>query len=165
MIRYEQFHLAVGLALVVLYWVAFGFLLVEISDLIAPLSDENALEVTAVPENSDAPAAQKTSSSFKIAVASMILLVMQTAITGAIMAGWSRAKVGTTGMQAIGLAFVALIVMAGKFVYSLPVLVLAIVGIVKARRPNNKPLTRNREGLWINIVCMVLSEVQMFLWW
>ena len=166
MIRYVQFDLAVNLALVVLYWVAFGFLLVEISSLIDRSQDSNDSEKTdgsalALP---NADVSQKISPSFKIAVANMIVLVLQTAINFCIHLAWSENSSGS-GEHAIGMAFVMLLLMAAKFVFSLPVLVPAIVGIVTACRSKNKPLRHNQKGLRINIICLVICEVEVFLWW
>ncbi len=159
-IRYGQFHLAVDLAIDSLYWVAFGFLLADISKLsdtpkeAAPL--ENELQGT--------NGKLKTSPSFKIAVACMVLLVFQTALNYCAVSVWNENNYAT-GMQAIGLAFLFFILVAAKFFFFLPVLILAIVGIVKARRSKNKPLARNGAGLKINIACLAVGVLETFLWW
>ena len=160
MIKYEQFQLAINLFLDALYWVAFGFLLVEISEAI-DLKKESAPLENSLSDEADKG---KTSPSFKIAVAVLILLVLQSAFNFYIHLWWNENNNGT-GMQAIGLVFLALFLVAIKFVFSLPLLITAIVGIVKASRPKNKALKRNSKGLAINIACLVISEAQVFLWW
>lgn len=167
MIRYVQFDLAVNLALVVLYWVAFGFLLVEISSLIDRSQDSNDSEKTdgsalALP---NADVSQKISPSFKIAVANMIVLVLQTVLNYYIYLYWEKISDGTTGMQAIGLAFLFIMLLAFKFMLSLPVLILSIIGIIQSNRKQNKSERYNRKALFINIICLVICEVEVFLWW
>ena len=159
LIRYGQFQLAVNLALDVLYWIAFGFLLVELSDLIEPLA-ANAAERG----ESAASGGQKVSASFKIAVASMLLLALQTALNACLWRAWREIR-SDSGEHAVGVAFVALLLLAAKFLCSLPVLIPAIVGIVKACRQKNKALRYNRQGLWINSACLLASLAQVFLWW
>ena len=159
-IRYEQFHLAVDLAIDALYWLAFGFLLADISKLSDTPKEASSLEN----ELQDTNGKQKTSPSFKIAVACMVLLVFQTALNYCAVSVWNENNYAT-GMQAIGLAFLFFILVAAKILFFLPVLILAIVGIVKARRSKNKPLTRNGAGLKINIACLAAGALETFFWW
>lgn len=159
-IRYGQFHLAVDLAIDALYWTAFGFLLADISKLSDTPKEAASLEN----ELLDTSDKQKTSPSFKIAIASAVLLVFQTALNYCAVSVWNENNYAT-GMQAIGLAFLFFILVAAKILFFLPVLILAIVGIIKARRSKNKPLARNGAGLKINAACLAVGVLETFFWW
>ena len=154
MICYEQYGLAVDLAIDIFYWVSYGVLLAGISAKVNP--SESEIDLT---ENG-----KKTSASFKIAVANMIFLAVLTALNYVIYLGFEENKKGT-GEHAIGMAFVALILIAAKFVFSLPNLILSVVGIVKSRAPVDKARKHSKYGLWINIACLVICEAEVFLWW
>ena len=160
-IRYEQFHLAVDLAIDALYWTAFGFLLADISKLSNPPKEASSLEN----ELQDTSGKQKTSPSFKIAVACMVLLVFQTALNYCAVSVWNENNTNATGMQAIGLAFLFFILVAAKILFFLPVLIPPIVGIVKATLSKNKPLKRNGAGLKTNIACLAVGVLETFFWW
>ena len=159
-IRYEQFQLVLDLAIDALYWVAFGFLLADISKLSDTPKEASSLEN----ELLDTSGKQKTSPSFKIAVACMVLLVFQTALNYCAVSVWNENNYAT-GMQAIGLAFLFFILVAAKILFFLPVLIPAIVGIVKATLSKNKPLTKNGIGLKINVACLAVGALETFFWW
>lgn len=159
-IRYGQFQLAVDLAIDALYWLAFGFLLADISK----LSDTSKEAASLENELLDTRGKQKTSPSFKIAIACALLLVFQTALNYCAVSVWNENNYAT-GMQAIGLAFLFFILVAAKILFFLPVLIPAIVGIVKATLSKNKPLARNGAGLKINIACLAVGVLETFLWW
>ena len=95
----------------------------------------------------------------------MIVLVLQTVLNYYIYLYWEKISDGTTGMQAIGLAFLFIMLLAFKFMLSLPVLILSIIGIIQSNRKQNKSERYNRKALFINIICLVICEVEVFLWW
>ena len=94
-----------------------------------------------------------------------LLLVFQTALNYCAVSVWNENNTNATGMQAIGLAFLFFILVAAKILFFLPVLIPAIVGIVKATLSKNKPLKRNDAGLKINIACLAVGVLETFFWW
>ena len=157
MIRYQMYYLAVDLILNILYWISYAFLLKDISNRLYLLPEtENE-----IPE---AEKKNKTSPSFKISIANMIILTFETVLNFFIYLAFEDNK-GGTGEQAIGMAIVVLFLIVVKFIFSLPTLVLSIIGIVKGKQQKNKDMKLNQKGLTINIVCLVICELQVWIWW
>lgn len=155
-IRYEMYYLAIDFAITVLYWISYAILLADISNRLNPVPEEKEL--------SGDELQLKTSASFKISIANMICLILQTGLNSCIVLAFEKNK-GGTGEQAIGMAIVGLILIAIKFLISLPVLILSIVGIVKSRQQKSRLMKNNHRGFVINVICLVISELQVFLWW
>ena len=156
-IRYQMYYLAADLILNVLYWISFAFLLKDISNrwnLVPETENE-------IPESEKK---NKTSPSFKISIANMIVLTFETVLNFFIYLGYEDIK-GGTGEHALGMVFVAFFLIVAKFIFSLPTLVLSIIGIVKGKQQKNKEMKLNQNGLTINIVCLVICELQVWLWW
>ena len=154
MIRYGQYDLSLDLAIDIFYWISYGIFLADISKRMNPSESEIDMN-----EN-----IREISASFKIAVANMICLAALTVLNFFIYLAFEENKNGT-GEHAIGMAVLVLILMAVKFIFSLPNLILSIVGIVKSRAPTEKGRKHSRCGLWINIACLVICEAEVFLWW
>jgi len=144
-IQYEQIQFLLDLIPKILYWIAFGFLLAENKD----LSQKNESNV---------------SISFKLAIANLIVLVLQTGCNGFISNAWED-NLNCTGEHALGAAFVAILLIAIKIILALPVFILSLIGIFKAIRKKNKIRRNNQKGLAIHIACLVISGLQVFFWW
>ena len=157
MIRYQMYYLAADLILNVLYWISFAFLLKDISNR-WNLVPETEKEIPEIEKKN------KISPSFKISIANMIVLAFQTVLNFFIYHGYEDIK-GGTGEHALGMVFVAFFLIIAKFIFSLPTLVLSIIGIVKGNQQKNKDMKLNQKGLTINIVCLVICELQVWLWW
>lgn len=157
MIRYQMYYLAADLILNILYWISFAFLLKDISNR-WNLVPETEKEIPEIEKKN------KISPSFKISIANMIVLAFQTVLNFFIYHGYEDIK-GGTGEHALGMVFVAFFLIIAKFIFSLPTLVLSIIGIVKGNQQKNKDMKLNQKGLTINIVCLVICELQVWLWW
>ena len=156
-IRYQMYYLAADLILNILYWISFAFLLKDISNrwnLVPETENE-------IPESEKK---NKTSPSFKISIANMIILTFETVLNYFIYLAFEDNK-GGSGEHAIGMAFVVLFLIVVKFIFSLPTLILSIIGIVKGKQQKNKEMKLNQKGLTINIVCLVICELQVCFWW
>ena len=94
----------------------------------------------------------------------MIILTFETVLNFFIYLAFEDNE-GGTGEQAIGMAIVVLFLIVVKFIFSLPTLVLSIIGIVKGKQQKNKDMKLNQKGLTINIVCLVICELQVWIWW
>lgn len=149
-IRYQMYYLAADLILNILYWISYAFLLKDIS---------NRLHLLPETEKKN-----KTSPSFKISIANMIVLTFETVLNFFIYLAFEDNK-GGSGEHAIGMAFVALFLIGVKMIFSLPTLILSIIGILKGKQQKNKDMKLNQKGLTINIVCLVICELQVWLWW
>ena len=162
---YKFFNLVPSLALRVGYWAAFGCLLFEIRSQMDSLQNgENAENSeTAGAKIAESDAGKKLAPSFKIAIASIILFVLQSAFDCVLLQFLGNEISGTVGMQAIGTAFLYFLAIALRAVYSLPLTVLAIVGIVKGVRAKNAPFRRLKCGIRINAVLLALSALGMAL--
>ena len=162
---YRFFELIPHLALQIGYWAAFGGLLFEIRSQMNSLRNcenaENAEMADAKIAESDA--GKKLAPSFKIAVASIILFALQSAFDCVLLQFLGNEISGTVGMQAIGTAVLYFLALALRAVYSLPLTVLAIVGIVKGVRAKNAPFRRLKCGIRINAVLLALSALGMAL--
>ena len=153
----EMYYLAVDLILDTIYWISYAYLLKDISNRLHLLPEtENE-----IPESEKK---NKTSPSFKISIANMIILTFETVLNFFIYLAFEENK-GGSGEHAIGMAFVALFLIGVKMIFSLPTLVLSIIGIVKGNQQKNKEMKLNQNGLTINIVCLVICELQVWLWW
>jgi len=152
--NYEQYELTVSLGIIILYWVAYGFLLSEIS---------KRIKATEVLEDTANSAEPKLAPSYKISIVNRIILVIQTLFDFAIFLGIQGQK-GTSGEHALGAAFVVLLLIFIKLIISIPVLILSIVGIIKAHRDKDKNYEKNDKAKTINIACLVISQLQVWLW-
>ena len=162
---YKFFNLVPSLALRVGYWAAFGCLLFEIRSQMNSLQNgENAENSeTADAKIAESGAGKKLAASFKIAIASIILFVLQSAFDCVLLQFLGNEISGTVGMQAIGTAVLYFLALALRAAYSLPLTVLAIVGIVKGVRAKNAPFRRLKCGIRINAVLLALSALGMAL--
>jgi uncharacterized Tic20 family protein len=152
-----MYYLAVDLILDTIYWISYACLLKDISNrwnLVPETENE-------IPESEKK---NKTSPSFKISIANMIILTFETVLNFFIYLAFENNK-GGSGEHAIGMAIVALFLIGVKMIFSLPTLVLSIIGIVKGNQQKNKEMKLNQNGLTINIVCLVICELQVWLWW
>ena len=138
----------------------YDILLVEISNLITQGIAKSA-EISAVDKDVDK---EITSPSYKISIASRILLAVQTAFSVLVFIVLQEQK-DVSGEHAMGAAFVIIIMILVRIVISLPTVVLSIVGIVKGKQNINKELKYNQTGFKWNIACLVISELQVFLVW
>ena len=152
-----MYYLAANLILNVLYWISYAFLLKDISNRLHPLPEKE----NEIPESEKK---NKTSPSFKISIANMIILTFETVLNYFIYLGYEDIK-GGTGEHALGMVFVAFFLIVAKFIFSLPTLILSIIGIVKGNQQKNKEMKLNQNGLTINIACLVICELQVWLWW
>ena len=159
-LKYQMYSLCVDLAITIFYWVVYDILLVEISNLI-PQGTAKSAEISAVDKDVDK---EITSPSYKISIASRILLAVQTAFSVLVFIVLQEQK-DVSGEHAMGAAFVIIIMILVRIVISLPTVVLSIVGIVKGKQNINKELKYNQTGLKWNIACLVISELQVFLVW
>ena len=158
---YEQYYILIRLAIIILYWVAFAFLLGEISKLINPAAVPASTTESVSDSASDS---EKTSPSYKMSIASIISLGIQSVFDIVIFAVMQEMK-DTSGEHAMGAAIVILLMIFVKIVISLPTVIFSIIGIVMGKQVKNKDLKYNQKGLKRNIVCLVISELQVWLLW
>ena len=161
LLKYQFYYFGINLTITVFYWVAYAFLLGEISKLINP----PAISASTL-ESDSAPASgkEKTSPSYKISIASIILLCIQSVFDIVIFAAMQEQK-NTSGEHAMGAVIVILLLIIVKVIISLPTVILSIIGIVMGKQSKNKDLKYNQKGLKRNIVCLVISELQVLLLW
>ena len=112
----------------------------------------------------------KTSTGFKLGIASIILLSIQTVLNIVIAIAMHDNMSGVSGEQAIGAAFVALILIVFKVFLDLiilPAIPLSIAGIVKCN--SKKEIEQDRKkrllGKKINIICLVIAVAELVLIW
>ena len=112
----------------------------------------------------------KTSTGFKLGIASIILLSIQTVLNIVIAIAMHKNMSGVSGEHAIGAAFVALILIVFKVFLDLiilPAIPLSIAGIVKCN--SKKEIEQDRKkrllGKKINIICLVIAVAELVLIW
>jgi len=112
----------------------------------------------------------KTSTGYKLGIASIIVLSIQTVMNIIIVASMHDNLSNTSGEHAIGAAFLALILIAAKIfmdIILLPSIPLSIAGIIKCN--SKKEIEQNRKnrllGKKINIVCLVIAVLELLLLW
>ena len=112
----------------------------------------------------------KTSTGFKLGIANIIILSIQTALNIIIALAMHDNMSGVSGEQAMGAAFVALILIVFKVFLDLiilPAIPLSIAGIVKCN--SKKEIEQDRKnrllGKKINIVCLVIAVAELVLIW
>ena len=112
----------------------------------------------------------KTSTGYKFGIASIVLLSIQTVLNIIIALAMHDNMSGVSGEQAMGAAFVALILIAFKLFLDLillPAIPLSIAGIVKCN--SKKEIEQDRKnrllGKKINIVCLVIAVAELVLIW
>lgn len=112
----------------------------------------------------------KTSTGYILAIASIVILCIQTVMNIIIAIAMHENLSYTTGEHAIGTAFFALILIIIKLIVAiilLPIIPLSIIGIIRC---NSKlEIEQNRKnrivGRRINIICLVIAVLQLvFLW-
>ena len=124
-------------------------------------------------KNSDAEFMEgmgKTSTGYKFGIANIILLSIQTVLNIVIAISMHEIMSGVSGEQAIGAAFVALILIVFKVFLDLillPAIPLSIAGIIKCN--SKKEIEQDRKnrllGKKINIVCLVIAVAELVLIW
>lgn len=112
----------------------------------------------------------KTSTGYKFGIASIIILSIQTVLNIIIAFIMHDNMSGVSGEQAMGAAFVALILIAFKLVLDLvllPAIPLSITGIVKCNSKEEIEQDRKnrRLGKKINTVCLVIAVAELVLIW
>lgn len=157
-IFYQMHHLAFNLILNIFYWISYVFLLKDISSRI------HSIPTTTDLQPSESEDTNKISSTFKISIVCIVVLIFQTILNSFIVTAFDDNQ-NDTGEHAIGMAFVALILIVGKFILSFPTILLSTIGIVKGSQKKNKGKRLNQNGFIINIACLVISELQVFFWW
>ncbi|MGN0750406.1 MAG: hypothetical protein ACI4LS_07965 [Treponema sp.] len=112
----------------------------------------------------------KTSTGFKLGIANIIILSIQTVLNIIIALAMHDNMSGVSGEQAMGAAFVALILIVFKVFLDLiilPAIPLSIAGIVKCN--SKKEIDQDRKnrlpGKKINIVCLVIAVAELLLIW
>ena len=112
----------------------------------------------------------KTSTGFKLGIANIIILSIQTVLNIIIALAMHDNMSGVSGEQAMGAAFVALILIVFKVFLDLiilPAIPLSIAGIVKCN--SKKEIEQDRKkrllGKKINIVCLVIAVAELVLIW
>ena len=112
----------------------------------------------------------KTSTGFKLGIANIIILSIQTALNIIIALAMHDNMSGVSGEQAMGAAFVALILIVFKVFLDLiilPAIPLSIAGIIKCN--SKKEIEQDRKnrllGKKINIVCLVIAVAELVLIW
>ena len=112
----------------------------------------------------------KTSTGFKLGIANIILLSIQTVLNIVIAISMNEIMSGVSGEQAMGAAFVALILIVFKVFLDLillPAIPLSIAGIIKCN--SKKEIEQDRKyrllGKKINIVCLVIAVAELVLIW
>ncbi|MDD6968668.1 MAG: hypothetical protein SPH83_00530 [Treponema sp.] len=124
-------------------------------------------------KNSDADFMEgmgKTSTGFKLGIANIIILSIQTVLNIVIAIDMHDNMSGVSGEQAMGAAFVALILIVFKVFLDLillPAIPLSIAGIIKCN--SKKEIEQDRKnrllGKKINIVCLVIAVAELLLIW
>lgn len=112
----------------------------------------------------------KTSTGYKIGIASIVILSVQS-IFNIIIANVMHSNLsGVSGEQAIGAALFAFILIFAKLLLDLvflPAIPLSIVGIVKCN--SKKEIEQDRKkrqlGKKINIICLVIAVAELVLVW
>ena len=178
-IRYQMYYLAADLILNILYWISFAFLLKDISNrwnLVPETENEipesekkKGEEKWIIKEQIDnfglLPESPKTNIFTEAGIDfSNNQMTFETVLNFFIYLAFEENK-GGSGEHAIGMAFLALFLIVVKFIFSLPTLILSIIGIVKGKQQKNKEMKLNQKGITINIVCLVICELQVWLWW
>ncbi len=112
----------------------------------------------------------KTSTGFKLGIANIIILSIQTVLNIIIALAMHDNMSGVSGEQAMGAAFVALILIVFKVFLDLillPAIPLSIAGIVKCN--SKKEIEQDRKnrllGKRINIACLVIAVAELVLIW
>ena len=112
----------------------------------------------------------KTSTGFKLGIANIIILSIQTVLNIIIALAMHDNMSGVSGEQAMGAAFVALILIVFKVFLDLillPAIPLSIAGIVKCN--SKKEIEQDRKnrllGKKINIACLVIAVAELVLIW
>ncbi len=112
----------------------------------------------------------KTSTGFKLGIANIIILSIQTVLNIVIAISMHEIMSGVSGEQAIGAAFLAFILIAFKLFLDLillPAIPLSIAGIVKCN--SKKEIEQDRKnrllGKKINIVCLVIACLELIFIW
>ena len=112
----------------------------------------------------------KTSTGFKLGIANIIILSIQTVLNIVIAIAMHKNMSGVSGEHAIGAAFVALILIVFKVFLDLiilPAIPLSIAGIVKCN--SKKEIEQDRKkrllGKKINIICLVIAVAELVLIW
>ena len=112
----------------------------------------------------------KTSTGFKLGIANIIILSIQTVLNIIIALAMHDNMSGVSGEQAMGAAFVALILIVFKVFLDLiilPAIPLSIAGIVKCN--SKKEIEQDRKkrllGKKINIICLVIAVAELVLIW
>ena len=112
----------------------------------------------------------KTSTGYKFGIASIVLLSIQTVLNIIIALAMHDNMSGVSGEQAMGAAFVALILIVFKVFLDLillPAIPLSIAGIIKCN--SKKEIEQDRKnrllGKKINIVCLVIAVAELVLIW
>ena len=112
----------------------------------------------------------KTSTGFKLGIANIIILSIQTVLNIIIALAMHDNMSGVSGEQAMGAAFVALILIVFKVFLDLillPAIPLSIAGIIKCN--SKKEIEQDRKnrllGKKINIVCLVIAVAELVLIW
>lgn len=129
------------------------------------------LNKTITPEEQFNEGLGKTSTGYKLGIASMILLSVQTVLNIIIALAMHDNMSGVSGEQAIGSALVALFLIAIKVFQDLvllPAIPLSIIGIVKCSSKKEKDQDRKNRllGKKINIVCLVIAVAELlFIWY
>ena len=124
-------------------------------------------------KNSDADFMEgmgKTSTGYKFGIASIVLLSIQTVLNIIIALAMHDNMSGVSGEQAMGAAFVALILIVFKVFLDLiilPAIPLSIAGIVKCN--SKKEIEQDRKkrllGKKINKICLVIAVAELVLIW
>ena len=112
----------------------------------------------------------KTSTGYKLGIANIILLSIQTEVNVIVAIVMHRNLSDTSGEHAIGTVFVAFILILFKLAVDLiflPVIPISIAGIVQCS--SKKEIEQDRKkrllGRKINIVCLVTAVSELvFLW-
>ena len=112
----------------------------------------------------------KTSTGFKLGIANIIILSIQTVLNIVIAISMHDNMSGVSGEQAMGAAFVALILIVFKVFLDLillPAIPISIAGIIKCN--SKKEIEQDRKnrllGKKINIVCLVIAVAELVLIW
>ena len=156
-IKYQMFRLFIPLIFDIYFWV---ISILFVKNLTNKFNDEQIFDL----ENGT------TSTGYKISIASIIILSIQTITNITLAIAMHENLSNTTGEHAIGTAFFALILIALKLFLDfilLPAIPVSIVGIVCCS--SKKEIEQNRKnrrlGKWINIICLVIAALQLlFLW-